>query len=443
MSGDRRRVVVTGVGPITPIGFGKEAYWENLVQGRSSFKRIAFPNRDMSQYRCQIAAPVEGFDFHHYVPRTKHAKYLGKTSQYAIAATRLALEDAGIHVERPEEGKQGSLERTIQYQLRGIDPFRMGVILGVGVEEMEMMEYYYERFMEKGPRGISPFALPNVYMSAIISNVSQYFSLRGTAFAVSTACASSTHGMSCSYLQILNGMEDIMVTGGSDACITPFVFGGFDTLRAMSIRNDEPQRACRPFDRERDGFVMGEGSGVLIFEELEHARKRGAAQIYGEVVGIGMTADAYHITEPDPEGKALGKAIRDALQMGMVRPEEIDYINPHGTSTPLNDRVETRVIKEIFGKQAYRIPISSTKSITGHMMGAAGGVEAIAVVLSLDRGLIHQTKNYEFPDPECDLDYVPGQARRTEIRMALSTSAGFGGVNSVLLFKRYEERPSP
>jgi 3-oxoacyl-[acyl-carrier-protein] synthase II len=206
----------------------------------------------------------------------------------------------------------------------------------------------------------------------------------------------------------------------------------------MSTRNDDPQRACRPFDRERDGFVMGEGSGVVIFEELEHAKKRGA-HIYGEVVGFGMTADAYHLTDPDPDGKALGKAVRDALQMGGVRPEEVDYINPHGTSTPLNDKVETKVIKNVFGKQAYHIPISSTKSITGHLMGAAGGAEAIAVLLAIERGIIHPTINYEFPDPECDLDYVPNEAREKEVKIALSVSAGFGGVNSVILIKMFED----
>jgi 3-oxoacyl-[acyl-carrier-protein] synthase II len=241
-----------------------------------------------------------------------------------------------------------------------------------------------------------------------------------------------------SYLEIRDGREELMVTGGTDACITPLVFAGFDVLRAMSTRNDEPQRACRPFDRERDGFVMGDGSGILIFEELSHARKRGA-RIYGEVAGFGMTADAHHITEPDPDGKALAKAVRDALRMSGVPREEIDYINPHGTSTPLNDRVETRVIKDVFGQRAYQIPISSTKSITGHLMGAAAGVEAIAILLTLERGIIHPTVNCELPDPECDLDYVPGQARNREVRSALSTSAGFGGVNGAIVFKKLEE----
>jgi 3-oxoacyl-[acyl-carrier-protein] synthase II len=245
--------------------------------------------------------------------------------------------------------------------------------------------------------------------------------------------------MISSFLQIQGGREDLMVTGGTDACITPLVFAGFDVLRAMSTRNDEPQKACRPFDRERDGFVMGEGSGVLIFEALDHARERGA-HIYAELVGFGMTADAHHLTEPDPDGKPLNRATRDALQMGGVRSEEIDYINPHGTSTPLNDRVETRVIKEIFRQRAYQIPISATKSITGHLMGAAGGVEAIAVVLTIESGIIHPTINYEIPDPDCDLDYVPNQARKKDVTFALSLSAGFGGVNGVLLFKKLEDR---
>ena len=241
-----------------------------------------------------------------------------------------------------------------------------------------------------------------------------------------------------SFLQIQGGKEDLMVAGGTDACITPYVFGGFDVLRAMSTRNHEPHKASRPFDRERDGFVMGEGSGVLVLEELDHALGRGA-HIYGEVIGFGMTADAYHLTEPDPEGKALSKAIRNTLQMGGIGPEEVDYINPHGTSTPLNDKGETKVIKDIFGKQAYQIPVSSTKSITGHLMGAAGGIEAISVLLSIETGIIHPTLNYEFPDPDCDLDYVPNEARKQEVKIGLSISAGFGGVNSAILLKRFEK----
>jgi 3-oxoacyl-[acyl-carrier-protein] synthase II len=434
----KKRVVITGVGPVTPVGIGKEAYWESLIHGRSSFKRIEFINQDMAQYRCQIGAPIEGFDLQHYVGRTKHSKHLGRTSQFAIAATWFALKDAGIDLEKDDQGRESSPKHTEGYRLKELDSFQIGVILGVGVEAMDLMEHFHERFLSKGPKGISPFALPNIYLSAITSHVAQYFTIRGTSYAVSTACASATHAMINSFLQIQGGAEDLMVTGGADSCITPYVFGGFDVLRAMSTRNEDPQKACRPFDRERDGFVMGEGSGLLVFEELDHARKRGA-HIYGEVVGFGMTADAYHLTDPDPDGKALSKAVRDALEMGGVRPEEVDYINPHGTSTPLNDRVETKMIKDVFGKQAYRIPISSTKSITGHLMGAAGGVEAIAIIMSIEKGIIHPTLSYEFPDPECDLDYVPNQAREKEVKTALSISAGFGGVNSVILIKKFEE----
>ena len=433
----KKRVVVTGVGPITPVGFGKDAYWESLVQGKTSFKRIEFPGRDMDQYRSKVGAPIEGFDILHYIEKTKHTRYLGRTSQFAIAATKLALDDAGLTIEKNEAEKKVNPDEGGQYRLKGIDAFQIGIILGIGAEAMEMMEHYHEKFMARGPRGLSPFGLPNIYLSAITSHVAQCFTLRGTSFALSTACASATHAMINSFLQIQGGREELMVTGGADACITPFVFAGFDVLRAMSTRSDEPHRASRPFDRERDGFVMGEGAGVLVFEELDHARRRGA-HIYGEVIGFGMTADAFHITEPDPNGRALGKAIQDALQMGGVQPEALDYINPHGTSTPLNDKVETKVIKDVFGKQAFRIPISATKSITGHLMGAAGGVEAIAVVLTLEKGVIHPTLNYEFPDPECDLDYVPNKARPKEVRIALSISAGFGGVNSTILFKKYE-----
>ena len=427
----RKRVVVTGIGPVTPVGIGKEPYWESLVHGKTAFKRILFPDRDMSQYRCQIGAPLETFDLFQYIPRTKHSKHLGRTSQFAIAGTYLALKDAGFELEINHEDKG-------QYQLRGVDSFQIGVILGGGVEAMELMEHYHERFLSRGPRGISPFALPNIYLSAVTSHITEFFTLRGTSFALSTACASATHAMISSFLQIQGGQEDLMVTGGTDACITPYVFAGFDVLRAMSTRNHEPHKASRPFDRERDGFVMGEGSGVVVLEELNHALRRGA-HIYGEVIGFGMTADAYHLTEPDPDGKALSKAIQGALQMGGVSPEEVDYINPHGTSTPLNDKGETKVIKDVFGKQAYQIPVSSTKSITGHLMGAAGGIEAISVLLSIETGIIHPTLNYEFPDPDCDLDYVPNEARKKEVKIGLSVSAGFGGVNSAILLKRFEK----
>ena len=433
-----KRVVITGVGPVTPVGIGKDAYWESLINGKSSMRQISFPNKEMSQYRCQIGAPIDGFDLSHFVEKSKLSKHLGRTSQFAVAATWLALKDAGIEFNMNDfEKEEFHHKHTGVYHPKNLDPYQIGVILGVGVEAMDLMEHFHERFLSRGLRGISPFALPNIYLSSITSHVAQYFSIRGTSYAVSTACASGTHAMINSFLQIQGGGEDLMVTGGADACITPYVFGGFDVLRAMSVRNNDPNKASRPFDQERDGFVMGEGSGVLIFEELDHARNRGA-HIYGEVVGWGMTADAYHLTDPDPNGKSLGKAVKDSLEMAGIHLEEIDYINPHGTSTLLNDRVETRMLKDVFGKQAYHIPISSTKSITGHLMGAAGGVEAISVLLAIEKGIIHPTINYEFPDPECDLDYVPNQARKKEVRLGLSISAGFGGVNSAILIKRFE-----
>jgi 3-oxoacyl-[acyl-carrier-protein] synthase II len=346
-----------------------------------------------------------------------------------------------LELEKIERQKGDASGEGGQYLLKGIDPFQAGVILGVGAEAMEKMEDYHEKFMQ-GTRGLSPFGLPNSYLSSFTSHVAQCFSLKGTSYAVSTACASATHAMINSFIHIQSGREDIMVTGGADACLTPFVFMGFDIMRAMSARNDEPGKACRPFDRERDGFVMGEGSGILVFEDLEHARKRGA-HIYGEVLGFGMTADAYHLTEPDPDGKALGKAVQDALQMARVSPEGVDYINPHGTSTPLNDKVETVVIKNVFGKHAYNIPVSATKSITGHLMGAAGGVEAIAILLMMEKGVIHPTLNLESPDPDCDLDYVPNEAREKEVKTALSISAGFGGVNSAIVFSKLDGPPLP
>lgn len=438
MRENRRRVVITGIGPVTPVGIGKESYWRSLVEGRTAFKRIEFPNRDMSQYRCQIAAPIEGFNFYDHVERTKYSKHFGRTSQFAVLGSQLALKDAGLKLEKKEREKDDFSEGKGLYELKGMDSSLAGAILGIGGEAMELLEYYHERFLARGMKGISPFALPNIYMSSITSHVTEFFTLRGPSFTVTTACASGTHALISGFIQVRDGIADLMVTGGADACLTPYVFAGFDIIRAMSSRNDAPDKACRPFDRERDGFVMGEGSGILVLEELDHAIKRKAPNIYGEVVGYGMTADAFHITEPDPEGRGLAKAIRDALRMGEIPPEEIDYINPHGTSTPWNDKVETKAIKDVFGKHAYQIPISATKSITGHMMGAAGGVEAIAVALMLGKGMIHPTLNYENPDPDCDLDYVPNQSREKDVKTALSLSAGFGGVNSVVLMKKFE-----
>lgn len=428
-----KRVVITGVGPVSPTGIGKKSYWESLLKGRSGVKRINFPGIDMDQYRTKIAAPIEDFNLFDYVIETKKSRYLGRTSRFAIAGTMLALKDAHLGVklnqERPKEG---------QYLLAGPDPFKVGAILGIGAESMDLLEMYHENFLEhRGPKRLSPFGLPHVYMSSIASNVADRFGIRGSTYSVSSACASSTHAIINAYRQIQEGVEDMMVTGGVDACITPYVFGGFVALRAMSTHNDDPPKASRPFDAQRDGFVMAEGAGILLLEELEHALARNAS-IYAELIGYGMTADAYHITEPEPQGKSLIRAIKLALARADITPRELSYINPHGTSTRLNDAVETLAIKEAMGKWAYHIPISSTKSITGHLMGAAGGVEAIAAALSIQRGMIHPTINYEFPDPDCDLDYVPNEPRKVDLKTAMSISAGFGGVNSVIIMRQFE-----
>jgi 3-oxoacyl-[acyl-carrier-protein] synthase II len=426
----KKRVVVTGLGPVTPIGIGKESYWRSLMEGKRGVSRIEFPNFDMEQFRTRIGAQIKDFSLHDYLPFHKTDRHLGRASQFALVGAKFALEDAEIEpLPREVEGR---------YELNHSDPFKIGAILGVAAENMEIVEGSYDNLLKHGgPRRLTPFALPNVYTSSVASNVTERFGIRGTTYVISSACASASHAIATSYTRIQDGPEEMVLTGGADACITPLSFGGFIALRAMSTRNDEPQKACRPFDLHRDGFVMGEGAGIILLEELNHALTRGAP-IYAELIGYGMTADAFHIAEPDPSATSLCKAVELALAKGGVAPEEVDYINPHGTSTKLNDATETKAIKMVFGDYAYQIPISATKSMAGHLLGAAGGAEAIATVLTIKRGIIHPTANYEFPDPECDLDYVPEGPRKKAVRTALSISAGFGGVNCVLLFKAFE-----
>lgn len=428
---EKKRVVITGLGPVTPIGIGKEAYWVALLEGKTGVERIEFPNFDMEQFRTRIGARVKGFDLQDYLTVHKGDRYLGRTSQFALVAAKLALEDAAIELV-PREGVEG------RFELNHFDPYKVGTILGVGTENMEIRDNAYDQLMRQGsPRRLSPFALPHVYTSSVASNVTERFGIRGSTYVVSSACASASHAIAASYTKIQQGPEEVMIAGGAEACITPLSFGGFIALRAMSTRNDEPHKACRPFDLYRDGFVMAEGAGILVMEELNHALRRGAP-IYAEIIGYGMTSDAFHIAEPDPSADSLCKAMELALSMGGVGPEAVDYINPHGTSTKLNDATETLAIKRVFGKKAYQIPISATKSMVGHLMGAAGGVEAIATCLTIQRGVIHPTINYEYPDPECDLDYVPDGPRQQVVRTAMSISAGFGGVNCCLLFKAFE-----
>jgi 3-oxoacyl-[acyl-carrier-protein] synthase II len=427
----KKRIVVTGLGPVTSIGIGKESYWQALMEGKTAVGLIEFPNFDMEQFKTRIAAQIKEFSMHDYLPLHKADRYMGRTSQFALVAAKLALDDAAIEL-LPREGVEG------RYDLNHSDPYKIGAIVGAGTENMDVRDTYYDLLVKQGsPRRISPFGLPNVYTSSIATNVTERFGIHGTTYVVSSACASASHAIAASYHRLQNGPEEMMLTGGAESCITPLVFGGFIALRAMSTRNDEPQKACRPFDLHRDGFVMAEGAGLILLEELNHALDRGAP-IYAELIGTGMTSDAYHIAEPDPTAAAVCKAMEQALAMGGVAPESVDYINPHGTSTKLNDATETRAIKKVFGDHAYQIPISATKSMVGHLMGAAGGVEAIATLLTIKQGIIHPTINYEFPDPECDLDYVPDGPREQEVRTAMSISAGFGGVNCCLLFKAFE-----
>jgi 3-oxoacyl-[acyl-carrier-protein] synthase II len=386
----KKRVVITGLGPVTPIGHGKEDYWNALLRGKSGGKRINFEGVDMEQYASQVACPIENFALADFVERSKDQKYLGRTSAF------------------------------------------------VGVENMDITEKSHVKFLEhRGPKRISPFALPHVQIGAVPANVSKNYCLKGTTFNVATACASAVHATIEAYKQILLGEETVMVAGGADACITPYVFGGFVALRAMSKRNDEPEKASRPFDRDRDGFVMGEGSGIIILEELNHALERGAP-IYCELTGFGATSDAYHITAPDPNADMQAKALKDALQTAGALPEELDYINAHGTSTPLNDPTETLAIKKALGDHAYKVPISSTKSMTGHLIGGSGGIEVIATALAIHRGKIHPTINFENPGEGCDLNYVPNQPVEKSIRKALKNSFAFGGQNAAIILEKYE-----
>ena len=428
----KKRVVVTGLGPLTPIGIGKEDYWNALIRGRSGGKRIHFEGFDMDQYASQVACPIEDFSLPDFIERSKDQKYLGRTSQFALAGTKLALDDAGFQLEYIEKGRGLG-----DYIIKEMDPEKIGVILGVGVENMDLTERFHEKFLEhRGPKRISPFALPHVQIGCVPANVSNKYNLKGTTFTVSTACASAVHAIMESFKQLVLGEETVMVSGGADACITPYVFGGFVALRAMSQRNDEPEAASRPFDRDRDGFVMGEGAGIIILEELNHALERGA-HIYCELTGFGATSDAYHVTAPAPDAEMQAKAMRDALKMANISPEEIDYINAHGTSTPLNDPTETLAIKKALGDHAYKIPISSTKSMTGHLIGGSGGIEIIATALGIEREILHPTINFQFPGEGCDLNYVPNSPIKQSVQKALKNSFAFGGQNAALLLEKY------
>jgi 3-oxoacyl-[acyl-carrier-protein] synthase II len=410
-----RRVVVTGVGLVSPVGIGTEQTWQALLAGRSGAGPITL--FDASRHSTRFACEVKGFDPLHWFEK-KDVKKVDRFIQFAIAASDLALKDAAFRVE-------------------GLDAARVGVFIGSGIGGFATIEREHEALLKGGPRRISPFFIP----AAIINLASGWVSIRtgakGPNSATATACTSGAHAVGESYRLVQHGDTDAMICGGSEAAITPLGVGGFCAMRALSTRNDAPEKASRPFDKDRDGFVMGEGAGILLLEELEHARRRGA-RIYCEIVGYGMSADAYHISAPSEDGDGAVRVMRAALEDAGVPPEAIDYINVHGTSTPRGDVVETIATKAVFGDHARRLALSSTKSMTGHLLGASGGLEAGIAALAVRDQVLPPTINHESPDTECDLDCVPNAARKAEVRYAISNSFGFGGTNGALLFERFE-----
>jgi 3-oxoacyl-[acyl-carrier-protein] synthase II len=409
-----RRVVVTGVGLVSPLGIGTGANWEALCAGQSGIGPIT--RFEASQFSARIAGEVKNFDPLQFVDK-KDVKKMDVFIQLAIAASQFAMDDANLTV---------SAEMAT----------RTGVFIASGIGGFSTIEREHKALLEGGPRRISPFFIPAAIINLAAGQVSIRFGAKGPNSATCTACSASAHAIGDAFEIIKRNDADVMIAGGSEAAITPMGVGGFAAMRALSTRNDEPQRASRPFDKDRDGFIMGEGSGVIILEELEFATRRGAS-IYAELVGYGMSADAYHITAPSEDGDGGMRVMQAALTRAGVEPQQVDYINAHGTSTPYNDKLETLAIKRVFGEHARTVAISSTKSMTGHLLGAAGGLEAGITVLAIRHQLIPPTINYETPDPECDLDYVPNTKRAAKIEFALSNSFGFGGTNGALLFKRF------
>ncbi len=409
-----RRVVVTGVGLVSPLGIGTGANWEALCAGQSGIGPIT--RFEASQFSARIAGEVKNFDPLQFVDK-KDVKKMDVFIQLAIAASQFAMDDASLKV---------SAETAT----------RTGVFIASGIGGFSTIEREHKALLEGGPRRISPFFIPAAIINLAAGQVSIRFGAKGPNSATCTACSASAHAIGDAFEIIKRNDADVMIAGGSEAAITPMGVGGFAAMRALSTRNDEPQRASRPFDKDRDGFIMGEGSGVIILEELEFATRRGA-QIYAELVGYGMAADAFHITAPSEDGDGAMRVMQAALTRAGVQAQQVDYINAHGTSTPYNDKLETLAIKRVFGEHARKVAISSTKSMTGHLLGAAGGLEAGITVLAIRHQLIPPTINYETPDPECDLDYVPNTKRPAKIEFALSNSFGFGGTNGALLFKRF------
>ncbi|MEJ2183330.1 MAG: beta-ketoacyl-ACP synthase II [Nitrospirota bacterium] len=411
-----RRVVVTGLGVVSPLAVGTRETWEAMRAGKSGIGPIT--QFDATDFATRIAGEVKGFDPERYI-EPKEVKKMDRFMHMAVAASTMAMEDAGLAV-TPENAE------------------RVGVIIGSGMGGLPAIERYHKVVLERGPRRLTPFFIPMVIINLAAGHVSMLFGAKGPNSAAATACATGSHSIGDSFRLIQRGYADAMISGGAESCITPLGIGGFNAMKALSTRNDEPERASRPFDRDRDGFVMGEGAGIVVLEEMHGALRRGA-RIHAEVVGYGMTGDAYHMTAPAPEGEGAARCMALTLKDSGLSPGEVDYINAHGTSTKQGDEIETTAVKTVFGQHAYKLVMGSTKSMTGHLLGAAGGVEAVATVMSIVDGVIPPTINLENPDPECDLDYAAGKARERAVRCAMSNSFGFGGTNACLLFKQFEK----
>jgi len=409
-----RRVVITGLGVVTPVGIGVKESWEAICQGKSGITEIT--RFEASRHNSRIAGEIKNFHPENFIAK-KHIKYMDLFIQYALAASRMAVEDAKLNIDE----KMASCT---------------GVIIGCGLGGLPGIEKYYKILLESGPKKVSPFFIPMVIGNMASSYVSIEFGMRGPNACTTTACASGAHAIGDGYLYIKSGLADIILAGGTESTITPLAIAGFSSARALSTRNNEPEKASRPFDKERDGFVAAEGAGVLILEELNCALQRGA-KIYAELIGYGASGDAYHITAPTPQGEGAALCMKKALENADILSNEVEYINAHGTSTKLNDVAETKAIKRVFKEHAYKLSISSNKSMIGHLLGGAGAVESAFTVLTIYNGIIPPTINYEHPDPECDLDYTPNVARKNQVKVALCNSFGFGGANASLVFKKY------
>jgi 3-oxoacyl-[acyl-carrier-protein] synthase II len=411
----KQRVVITGLGVLSPVGIGKEAYWKALLRGQSGIDRLT--RFDSSLYDSKIAGEVKDFVPEQFLDR-KEIRRTDRFAQFGVAAAKLAVGDAAL-----ELGEE--------------DPENIGVVIGSGIGGIETLCEQHSVLLSKGPNRISPFFIPMIISNMAAGQIAICLGPKGPNFTVVTACASGANAIGEAYLMLRRGAAEVILAGGTETPIVPVAMAGFCSMKAVSTSNDEPQRASRPFDKNRDGFVISEGAGVLVLETLGHASARGA-RVYGEVAGYGCTADGYHISAPEPEGTEAARAIRIALEDAGISPDRVDYINAHGTSTELNDKIETLAIKKVFGDHAYKVPVSSIKSMIGHSLGAAGALEAIACALSVSTDWVPPTINYEQPDPECDLDYVPNQARQCPVRVAVSNSFGFGGHNAVLVIKKFE-----